>query len=472
MPIGMELGKLPPQAVDLEEGVLGAILLEKSTLKKVVEILRPESFYKEAHYLIYEACVKLDAKGEPIDLLTVTQQLRETGNLENVGGQVYIARLTNKVASSANTEYHARIIAEKYMAREIIRVSNEAIKLAYDETADVFDLHDLTTKQFDKIIQTNVKSQAICLADVVPDWLKELYERSLSEKPATGLPSAIHSINLLTGGYQKTDLIYVAARPGMGKTSFALGEAITMAMQGYPVAFFSLEMSKEQLVNRVAAYITEIDVSDLSRGKLDETRMSHLDSAIDFISNLPIYIDDTALLTAQDFRAKCHKLKQKHGIRAVFGDYVQLMSGSNDKDKRNNNREQVISDISRTLKITAKEIECPVIFLSQLSRQCESRSDKRPMLSDLRESGSLEQDADIVAFLYRPEYYFPDATDENGLSVRGIGEFIVAKHRNGGLSTIKMRFIDHLAKYSDWSIAPNPSTLKPNQNFLEKDEPF
>lgn len=466
MPNGLELGKLPPQAVDLEEGVLGALLLVQSAIQSVSDVLRPEIFYKESHYWIYSAIADLYKRGSQIDLLTATEELRKIGKLEIVGGQVYIAKLTNRVASSANIEIHARIIVEKYIERELIRVSNEIIKDAYDECTDVFDLFDKAQKGLETIMSQNVKGDSVSIGSMLPEMMTEIHNRNLSESGTSGIPGAISSVNQILGGYQKGDLMYIGARPGMGKTSFILCEALAMAERGIPVAVFSLEMSRLQIVMRIVSLITGIDLEDLMKRKLDETRLGELNKYITHVSNLPIFIDDTPALSIYDFGAKLKRLCEKNRVQKAFVDYVQLMTlGVNESKKMHQNRDAELSTISRNLKRYAKECGIPITALAQLSRALESRTDKRPMLSDLRESGSLEQDADIVGFLFRPEYY---GQDMEGLE-KGHSEFIVAKNRNGKVDTAYLKFIDYLAKYTDLGSNIQNNSVKPNTNFYERE---
>jgi replicative DNA helicase len=448
MPHGMELGKLPPQAVDLEEAVLGAMMLEQNAVNTVIDILKPASFYKEAHYRIYEAIVQLFQKGERIDLLTVTEQLRKNAALEIIGGQVYIARLTNRVASTANIETHARIIAQKYIQRELIRVSNEVIKDAYDETTDVFDLLDKAESNLFQVAEGNIRKNYESMTVLIKTVLDQVETARQNTSGVSGVPTGFTDLDRVTSGWQRSDMIVIAARPGMGKTAFVLSMARNMAVEfEIPVAIFSLEMSSAQLVQRLIASESEISADKLRKGNLEDHEFHQLHQRISRLSNAPLFIDDTPGLSVFELRAKCRRLKAQHGIQMIIIDYLQLMTTGG--DAKGGNREQEISTISRSIKGIAKELDVPVIALSQLSRQVETRGgDKRPLLSDLRESGAIEQDADIVGFIYRPEYYGIEE-DRDGMPSKGTAEIIIAKHRNGALEDVKLRFIDRLAKFTN-----------------------
>jgi replicative DNA helicase len=442
-------GKVQPQALPLEEAVLGALMLDKDALPVVLDILRPESFYSDAHQLIFRAILRLFEKSHPVDLLTVTEELKRTGDLEAVGGGFYLVELTNRVASSANIEYHARIVAQKQIQRELIKVSTQTIRDAYEDTTDVFTLLDEAEKGLFAVTQNNLSRQYESMGALASKTLKILEELKNKKDGLTGVPSGFSSLDRLTSGWQPSDLIIVAARPGMGKTSYTLALARNAAMDfGKPVALFSLEMSSTQLVQRLISMEAEIPGSKLRSGKLEDYEWQQLHTTIERMSAAPIFIDDTPGINIFELRAKCRRLKMQHDIQMVIIDYLQLMSGSSENN-RNANREQEISNISRSLKGLAKELNVPVIALSQLSRAVEVRGgSKRPQLSDLRESGAIEQDADIVTFIYRPEYY-QILEDETGQSLKGIAEIIIAKHRNGALDTVKLRFTDQFAKFGD-----------------------
>ncbi len=450
-------GKVQPQALPLEEAVLGAIMLDKDALAVVLDILTPKSFYSEGHQKIFEVMLELFEKTQPVDLLTVTEMLKKKGELDVIGGPYYLVELTNKVASAANIEYHARIISQKHIQRELISVSTKTIKDAYEDTTDVFDLLDSAEAGLFDITQNNLSRSYEKMSTLAGQALKKLEEMSQKEEGLTGVPSGFTDLDRLTSGWQASDLIIVAARPGMGKTSFTLAVARNAAMDfNKPVAFFSLEMSSIQLAQRLISMEAEIPGSKLRDGRLDDDDWKNVHSAVEKVGEAPIFIDDTPGINIFELRAKCRRLKMQHDIQLVMIDYLQLMTAG--ATNKQGNREQEISAISRALKGMAKELNVPVIALSQLSRAVESRGgDKRPMLSDLRESGAIEQDADIVSFIYRPEYY-QILEDEEGNSMKGVGEIIVAKHRNGATESVKLRFIDFCAKFTNLD-DPNFSDL-------------
>lgn len=469
------LGKLPPQALDLEEAVLGALMLEKDALSAVIDILKPDVFYKDAHQKIFEAIQVLFQKSSPIDILTVTSQLRQQGDLEMIGGAYYITELTNRVASAANIEYHARIISQKFIQRELIRISTEIISNAYEDTTDIFDLLDHAEKNLFDIAQNNLRRDSRKMDDIIRESLENLEAIKDKVDGLTGVASGFTELDRITSGWQPSDLVIIAARPAMGKTAFVLSCARNAAVQfGKPVVFFSLEMSSVQLVNRLISGETEIEQEKIRKGHLAEWEWQKLHSKIGKLTEAPLFIDDTPALNIFEFRAKCRRLKAQYDIQMIIIDYLQLMHGKS--DGKGGNREQEIGSISRALKSVAKELNVPVIALSQLSRAVENRpgGNKKPMLSDLRESGSIEQDADMVLFLYRPEYYGL-TEDENGHSNIGMGEVIVAKHRNGETGTVKLRFIGKYVKFADpegdfsgasSAGAPNPfAGLAPSEDF-------
>ena len=441
-------GKIQPQAVPLEEAVLGALMLDREALPLVMDILRSESFYTEPHQLIYQAIIRLFERSNPVDLLTVTEELKKGGELDKVGGGYYLVELTHRVASAANIEYHARIIAQKHIQRELIRVSTTTIKDAYEDTTDVFTLLDEAEKGLFSITQNNLSRSYESMGTLSSRVLKQIEE--LSEKPdgLTGVPSGFTDLDRLTSGWQPSDLVIIAARPGMGKTSLVLAVCLNAARDfNKGVALFSLEMASTQLVQRLISMESEIAGSKMRNGKLEDYEWQQLQTTVERLNAVPIFIDDTPAINIFELRAKCRRLKQQHDIQLIIIDYLQLMTGGS--DGKNGNREQEIASISRALKSLAKEIRVPVIALSQLSRAVEMRGgSKFPQLSDLRESGSIEQDADMVAFIYRPEYY-QILQDESGQSLKGVAEFIIAKHRHGALETIKLKFTDTFAKFSN-----------------------
>ncbi|MEJ7610375.1 MAG: replicative DNA helicase [Ferruginibacter sp.] len=445
----MVFGKVPPQAKELEEAILGAVMLEKSAFDTVVEILKPECFYVEAHQKIYKAMQSLAIKSLPIDLLTVVEELKVRDELDMVGGPYAVTRLTNSVVSSANIEAHSRIVLQKFIQRELIRISGEIIGDAYEDSIDVFDmLDDAETKLFE-ITNNHLRKNFDDIETVLVKTINRIEDMRNRQEDITGVPTGFPSLDRLTYGWQPTDLIILAARPSVGKTAFALNLARTAALhptKPTAVGFFSLEMSSSQLVQRILSAESEIWLEKIARGKLEEHEMKQLyKRGIERLSKAPIYIDDSAALNIFELRAKCRRLKNKHNVGMIIIDYLQLMSGSAD---RNSNREQEISKISRDLKGLAKELQVPIIALSQLSREVEKRKEgnKMPQLSDLRESGAIEQDADMVMFLYRPEYY-DVTTDEMGESNKGETHVKIAKHRNGSLDTIKLKALLHIQKF-------------------------
>jgi replicative DNA helicase len=442
-------GKVQPQSVEIEEAVLGALMIEKDALTNVVDILQESSFYKEAHSRIYKAIINLFGKSEPIDLLTVTEELKRKGELEFIGGASYLVRLTNKVNSAANIEFHARIISQNSIKRDMISVANNILRDAYDDTADVFHILDKTEQSFFEISERNIRKNYMDAGAIVKATVKELDERKNNKDGLTGIRSGFTDLDRLTGGWQKSELVIIAARPAMGKTAFILSAARNAAVDGgNGVAVFSLEMSATQLMLRLISAEAEIDSNHLRRGQLEGGDWNKLHFNLKNLENAPIFIDDTPALSILELRAKCRRLKAQHDIDMVIIDYLQLMSAEGGVAK-GGNREQEIGAISRSLKGLAKELNVPVLALSQLSRAVETRGgDKRPQLSDLRESGSIEQDADMVMFLYRPEYY-KITQDESGMSTTGVGEVIVAKNRSGNVDTVKLRFIGQYTKFCD-----------------------
>ena len=449
----MVYGKVPPQAKELEEAVLGAIMLEKSAFDTVVEILKPECFYLEGHQRIYRTMQSLAQKSQPIDILTVVEELKMREELELVGGPYYVTKLTNAVVSSANIETHSRIILQKFIQRELIRISGEIIGDAYEDSTDVFDLLDDAESKLFEITNNHLRKNFDSIDTVLVKTIQRIEDMRHKQEDITGVPSGFPSLDRITYGWQPTDLIILAARPSVGKTAFALNLARNAALhptKPTSVAFFSLEMSSAQLVQRILSAESEIFMEKIARGRLEEHEMKQLyKKGIDRLAKAPIFIDDTPALNIFELRAKCRRLKNKHNVGCIIIDYLQLMSGAG--DNKNGNREQEISRISRDLKGLAKELQVPIIALSQLSRAVESRKEgeKIPQLSDLRESGAIEQDADMVMFLYRPEYYGITA-NEQGESNKGETHVKIAKHRNGSLETIKLRALLHIQKFTEY----------------------
>lgn len=445
------LGKLPPQAVDLEEAVLGALMLEKDALSSVIDILKPEVFYKDNHQKIFQAIKQLFEKSQPVDILTVTAQLRQLGELEMIGGAYYITELTNRVASAANIEFHSRIIIQKYIQRELIRISTDVVQMAYEDTTDVLDLLDRAEKNLFEIAQNNLRRDSRKMDDLMHEALKEIEALKDKKDGLTGVASGFTDLDRMTSGWQKSDLVIIAARPAMGKTAFVLSCARNAAVDfNKPVVVFSLEMSSVQLVNRLISGETNIEQEKIRKGNLEEWEWQQIHSKIRRLEQAPLIIDDTPALNIFEFRAKCRRLKSQHDIQLIVIDYLQLMQGKGGDGKGSGNREQEIGSISRALKSVAKELNVPVIALSQLSRAVENRpgGSKRPMLSDLRESGSIEQDADMVLFLYRPEYYGLEVDEDNN-PTQGVGEVIIAKHRNGETGRVRLKFVGKYVKFTD-----------------------
>ena len=446
----MMYGKVPPQAKELEEAVLGAIMLEKSAFDTVVEILKPECFYIEANQRIFKAMQGLAIKSLPIDLLTVVEELKFREELDLVGGPYYVTRLTNAVVSSANIDAHSRIVLQKFIQRELIRISGEIIGDAYEDSTDVFDMLDEAESKLFEITNNHLRKNFDTIDTVLVKTIQRIEDMRNRQEDITGVPTGFPSLDRITYGWQSTDLIVLAARPSVGKTAFALNLARSAALHPTKptgVGFFSLEMSSGQLVQRILSAESEIWLEKIARGKLEEHEMKQLyKRGIERLSKAPIFIDDTAALNIFELRAKCRRLKNKHNIGLIIIDYLQLMSGAG--ENRNGNREQEISRISRDLKGLAKELQVPIIALSQLSREVEKRKEgnKIPQLSDLRESGAIEQDADLVMFMYRPEYYDITA-NEFGESNKGETFVKIAKHRNGSLDTVKLKALLHIQKF-------------------------
>ena len=459
-------GKIPPQALDLEEVVLGSMLLEKTAIDKIVSILKPEAFYKEAHQIIFNAIIELDRKNEPADILTVTEHLRETGNLEKSGGPYEITKLTDRVASTCNIEFHARIILQKFLQREIIRISTELINDAYNDESDPLDLVERFGKEYDTL-NTTAQSGAemVHISDAIHETVAELINREKYAKQGNvaGISTPLKEMNRILGGWMKSDLVIIAARPSMGKTAFMLQIAKTAAINKIPVAIFSMEMSRISLTNRLLLSENGINDENYRSGFMTLSDWASLNQSSMMLENLPIYIDDRPGLSMQQIKAKATQMKRAGKCSMVLIDYLQLSSMKS--ENKNYNREQEVSESSRVAKGMAKILNVPVILLSQLSRETEKRGgDHRPLLSDLRESGSIEQDADIVIFPHRPAYY-----DKQNEELKGVIDFIIAKHRNGPTGTISARHNENITRIFD-----TPTELIPaNVNFYEKNtNPF
>ena len=472
--INLEKGKIPPQAIDLEEVVLGAMMIDKKGVDEVIDILSPDAFYKESHQHIFEAIFQLFESSQPIDLLTVSTQLKKNQKLDIIGGDFYLISLTQKVSSSAHIEFHARIILQKFIQRSLIKISSEIIEDSYDETQDVFDLLDKAEAKLYEVTQGNIKRSSETAQNLVIQAKRKIEEIS-NKEGLSGIPSGFTKLDKLTSGWQDSDLVIIAARPGMGKTALTLSMARNISVdQGIPVAFFSLEMASVQLITRLISSETGLSSEKLRTGRLEKHEWEQLNVKVKGLEKAPLFIDDTPSLSIFDLRAKARRLKSQHDIKLIVIDYLQLMTiGSSNKS---GNREQEISTISRNLKALAKELNVPVIALSQLSRAVETRGgSKRPILSDLRESGAIEQDADIVSFIYRPEYYKIETWDDDeNTPTDGQAEFIVAKHRNGGLDSIRLKFIGNLGKFDNLEDFDTPfnAEFQSKMNAAANDDTF
>lgn len=442
-------GIMPPQALDLEEAVLGACLLEREAVSAVIDILIPEAFYKEQNGLVYDAMLKLYKASEPIDILTVTQSLKASGKLEMVGGAYYVSSLTNRIASSANIEYHARIVMQHYLKREFIRINTNGIKDAYDAQTDVFEIYERGVQELESCLSGVMKYEVSSVGKIHENLMVEGLE-VIKSGNKSGVPTGYRNIDNFTNGWQKTDLIIIAGRPGMGKSVCGLAFALNPVMRNnIPTAFFSLEMSKEQVVGRAQSTLSEINSSRIIKKQYTEDELRIIDAKCQDFYKAPLYIDDTPSLSLMEFKGKARKLVRDKGVKLIVIDYLQLMVA----DVGKGNREQEISTISKGLKAIAKELQIPIIALSQLSRAVETRGgDKKPMLSDLRESGSIEQDADMVIFTYRPEYYGTDTYELAGetLDCKGLMALIVAKHRAGSLGELRMGFNGDLTRLENY----------------------
>ena len=439
--------RVPPQNIEAEQAVLGAMLIDKEAIAKATEVLSADDFYREAHRVIFSAMLELYNKNEAVDMVTVTEILKRDNKLEDIGGIAYITSLANVVLTAANVKYHAEIVAEKSVLRQLVRVSTEIAAMGYEANEDVGTLLDTAESRILEISNRKKKNDFTAINDILMDSVQSIESLLQNKGGLTGLPAGFADLDKLTSGLHPSDFIILAARPSMGKTALALNIVQNVALRAHKViggeprsvAFFSLEISKEQLVNRMLCAEAGIDSQRLRVGEMRDEDWTHLWDACDTMSRAKIYIDDTAGITAMDMRSRARRLKAEHGLDLIVVDYLQLMQGSG---KRNNSgdRQQEVSEISRSLKALARELDVPVLALSQLSRSVESRQVKRPMLSDLRESGSLEQDADIVAFLYREDYYNPETENKHT-------ELIIAKHRNGPVDTVNLFFQKQFTKF-------------------------
>lgn len=446
-------GKLPPRDTDIEEVVLGACMLEKDAYMNVCDILIPDCFYDPVNQKIYQAITTLGFNQRPIDMMTVTEQLRKDGTLEEVGGAVHITELTARVYSAANVEYHARIIAQKYLARRLITYASTISTKAFDESNDVDDLLQEAEGQLFDISQTQLKREVTQIDPVINLALEQIQNAANNENGLSGLQTGYTDLDRMTSGWQNSDLIIIAARPAMGKTAFVLSMAKNMAVDfEIPIAIFTLEMANVQLVKRLLSNVAELEGEKIKSGQLTPEEWDRLNSRLRGVYSAPLYLDETPGLSITELRTKARRLVREKGVKLIMIDYLQLMNATGMKL---GSREQEVSTISRSLKALAKELNIPIIALSQLNRSTETRDDKRPVLSDLRESGAIEQDADIVCFIHRPEYYTKSTEDAEGHDIRGLAQLIVAKHRSGAVGDVKLRFVSKYAKFENWDEAFN-----------------
>jgi replicative DNA helicase len=443
----IELGKVPPQAIELEEAVLGAVLLEKEAITVVGDKLIPEHFYKEANKEIWKAILSLSFKNEPIDILTVTNYLRKAGTLDMVGGAYYVTTLTDKVNSASNIEHHARIVIEMSIKRQLIEMAGQVSNLAYEDTSDCFDILGQVEHRTSEIASKSFMTDSQHILKPYKDYMFKIETLMGSTNKITGVSTGFPKLNQIIGGFQNTDLIIVAGRPGMGKTAFAISLLRNIGIEANkPAAFFSLEMSTEQLVARLVSGEADISTEYMRNGNIDIVEWGRVVKETSKIPSAPLYIDDTPSISIMELKTKARRLKAKHNIEIMFVDYLQMMQGY-EYEKRNYNREQEVSSISRGLKGIAKELNIPVIAMASLSRACEARNDKRPKLSDLRESGSIESDADLVIFLYRDEYYGITQDANGNVIPAGTTEVIIEKHRSGRTGRTYLIFQDKYTKF-------------------------
>ncbi len=443
-------GRIPPHDKDIEEAVLGALMLEKDAYATVCDILKPDSFYEPVNQKIYQAIQSLGVQQKPVDMLTVTEQLRNDNVIDEVGGPAFIAELTSRVASAANIEYHARIIAQQYLARELISFGTEVASKAFDPANDIDDVLQESEGHLFELSQRNVKKEVVQIESLISEAINTIQIAATRESGLSGLASGYPKLDRITSGWQNSDLIIIAARPAMGKTAMVLSMCKNMAVEyNTKVAIFSLEMSRLQLVNRLIQNVCEIEGEKIKSGRLSDREWNQLLSRIGTLQSAPIFIDDSPGLSILELRTKARRLVREKGVQFIVIDYLQLMNASGLKF---GSREQEVSMISRSLKELAKELNIPIVALSQLNRSVESRSeDKRPQLSDLRESGAIEQDADIVCFIHRPEYYLHGAARDEAPELRGKAEFIIAKHRSGSVGDVNLRFRGQYARFENWS---------------------
>ena len=435
-----DINRIPPHSVESEQSILGSIILDKDAIITVAETINPSDFYKEAHKIIYESMLSLNSNNEPIDLITLIEELRKEGHLDNIGGISYLTSLSTIVPTTSNVKYYANIVKEKSVMRQLIKASNEIINLGYDASTDVQEILNKAEKNIFDISQEKSGDDIQPINAVLQDTFDMIEKLCTEKKEVTGMTTGFKDLNKKINGLQRTDLILLAARPAMGKTAFSLNLVQNAALKGdASVAVFSLEMSKEQLVQRMLSAQSNVELSKIKTGTLGESDWPRIIDGMAVLSEAKIFIDDTPGIKISEIRSKCRRLKMEKGLDLILIDYLQLMEG----EGKNENRQQEIAKISRSLKILAKELDCPVVALSQLSRSPELRKDHRPILSDLRESGSIEQDADIVMFLYRDEYYHDDSEKKN------IGEVIVAKNRHGETGNVELVWFGQVQKFAD-----------------------
>lgn len=475
-------GKMPPQAIDIEKAVLGALLIQSEAVFNIMDILKPESFYDPIHKEIFESILNLATNHKPVDIITVAHELKSRDKLDIIGGEFYLADLTDKVATASHLEYHSRLVHQKYIQRELIKVSSEIQKRSYDEGKDVEELINFAESEIFNISEGNIKSETVRIGSILDKALSSIDEAAKNKNKLLGLPSGFSAIDRITSGWQASDLIIIAARPSMGKTAFVLSMARNMGVDhGEAIAIFSLEMAAQQLVSRLISAESEIPSNKLRSGDLANYEWTQLNDKVKVFENVPIYIDDTPAISIFELRAKCRRLVRTHNVKGVIIDYLQLMTAGVDMK---GNREQEVASISRSLKAIAKELSIPIIALSQLNRSVESRSgDKRPQLSDLRESGAIEQDADMVLFIHRPEYY-GILTNSEGEPLLNVAEIIIAKHRNGATDTVKLNFRKELAKFTDfggydsnnsntvYNSKMNNTDFEDNSDFISQNDSF
>lgn len=444
--MSLPLEKVPPQNLDAEQSVLGSMLIDKEAVLRATEVLRPQDFYRDAHKHIFEAMIDLSERGEAIDLITVSEELRQKGFLDQAGGAAYVAGLANMVPTAANVEYYAHIVEEKALLRMLISVSTRIAAMGYDGNEEINALLDRAEQMIFELSQRKTQTGFTPIRTILMDTFERIEDLYNNKGQITGVTSGFADLDRLTSGFQPSDLIIVAARPSMGKTALCTNFCQNAAIRkNLPAAIFSLEMSKDQLVQRILCGEAMVDQQKVRAGQLDEADWNKLSQAAGPLSTAPIFIDDTPGISVMEMRAKARRLKAEKGLSLIVIDYLQLMTST----RRTENRQQEISEISRSLKGLARELSVPVIALSQLSRAVEQRSDKKPMMSDLRESGSLEQDADLVMFIYRDEYYNPDSEK------RGIAEILIAKQRNGPVGSVELGFLKEFTKFVNLERRPD-----------------